>query len=64
MLKKHIILTAIGLGLAALALSWMQLETSSGATFLTLFILIAVNAVGSLFGHRRSNAGDASEERE
>jgi len=48
MLKKHAILTAIGLVGGLLALAWIQPLTSAGASLLLLVVVVMLNAVAAL----------------
>jgi uncharacterized protein YacL len=45
MIQKHVVLTAIGLVLGILALFWVQPQTSAGASFLLVVIVVILNAV-------------------
>jgi len=47
-MRKHAILTAVGLLIGLLALAWVQPNTSAGATFLVLLGVVLVNAVGAI----------------
>jgi hypothetical protein len=46
--KKHAILTAIGLVLGLIALAWIQPLTSAGATLLLVLVLVVLNGIAAL----------------
>lgn len=48
MLKKHAILTAVGLVVGLLTLAWVQPLTSAGATLLLLLVVVLLNAIAAL----------------
>jgi hypothetical protein len=48
-LQKHAILTAIGTILAVAAVAWLEPNTAGGTTFVVVFLLVIVNAVGAIF---------------
>jgi hypothetical protein len=48
LLQKHAILTAVGLILSILAVAWLQPISAGGTTFVVVFLLIVVNAVGAV----------------
>jgi uncharacterized membrane protein YdjX (TVP38/TMEM64 family) len=57
--KKHAILTAIGLIVGLIALAWIQPLTSAGATLLLVLVLVVLNGIAALpvwgsHQHRRS----------
>ena len=45
-MRKHAILTAIGLAIGILAVAWVQ-PNSAGATFLVALMIVIVNAIGA-----------------
>lgn len=45
MIQKHAVLTAIGLVLGIAVLFWVQPQTSAGASFLLVVIVVILNAV-------------------
>lgn len=46
-MKKHALITAIGMVLGLVALSWVQPLTSSGAALLLLIVVVLLNAIGT-----------------
>jgi multisubunit Na+/H+ antiporter MnhG subunit len=59
--QKHAVLTLFGLVFAAILVAWVRPNTTGGTTFLVVFAVLIVNAVGSMFhrmrGKRRSDPG-------
>ena len=49
LVQKHAILTAVGLILSVLAITWLQPNETGGTTLVVVFLLIVVNAVGAVF---------------
>jgi hypothetical protein len=51
-MRKHLVLTAMGLILALLALAWMRPNTSAGASLVIVLTIMIVNAIGVLVPKR------------
>ena len=49
LVRKHTILTAVGAILSVAAVAWLQPNSAGGTTFVVVFLLLIVNAVGALF---------------
>ena len=47
--QRHAILTAIGAILSVAAVAWLQPNSAGGTTFVVVFLLLIVNAVGAIF---------------
>jgi hypothetical protein len=46
-LRKHVILTFIGVVVAVTLVAWVRPETPGGTTFLVVVAILAVNAIGA-----------------
>jgi hypothetical protein len=58
LVQKHAILTAIGLVLSIAAIAWLEPNSNGGTTFVVVFLLIVVNAVGAVFVRARPTRGE------
>jgi hypothetical protein len=52
-MRKHAVISAIGLVVGLLALAWVQPLTSSGAALLLLLVVVILNAIGVLIPARK-----------
>jgi hypothetical protein len=48
LVQKHAILTAVGLLLSILAVAWLEPNSVGGTTFVVVFLLLVVNALGAI----------------
>jgi len=62
LVQKHAILTAIGLVLSILAVAWLEPNSTGGTTFIVVFLLLMVNALGAIIV--RARPGEAASSRE
>jgi hypothetical protein len=58
LVQKHAILTAVGLVLSIVAIAWLQPNSNGGTTFVVVFLLLLVNAVGAIFVRARPTGGE------
>jgi hypothetical protein len=58
LVQKHAILTAVGLVLSIVAIAWLQPNSNGGTTFVVVFLLLLVNAVGAIFVRGRPTGGE------
>jgi hypothetical protein len=61
LLQKHAILTAVGLILSILAVAWLQPNSAGGTTFVVVFLLLVVNAVGAVIIRTGSKTGEKAD---
>jgi TRAP-type uncharacterized transport system fused permease subunit len=58
LMQKHAILTAVGLLLSILAVAWLEPNSAGGTTFVVVFLLLVVNALGAIVIRARPTGGD------
>jgi hypothetical protein len=58
LVQKHAILTAVGLVLSIVAIAWLQPNSNGGTTFVVVFLLLLVKAVGAIFVRARPTGGE------
>jgi hypothetical protein len=56
-LQKHAFLTLSGLVLAALAVAWIQPNTTGGTTFVVVIMVLFMNVVGAIAIRSRTKQG-------
>jgi hypothetical protein len=60
-LQKHALLTLFGLVLAALAVAWIQPNTTGGTTFVVVVMVLFVNVTGAIAIRSRTKKGGAAK---
>jgi TRAP-type uncharacterized transport system fused permease subunit len=58
LVQKHAILTAVGLLLSILAVAWLEPNSAGGTTFVVVFLLLVVNALGAILFRARPTSGE------
>ena len=58
LVQKHAILTAVGLFLSILAVAWLEPNSAGGTTFVVVFLLLVVNALGAILIRARPTGGE------
>ena len=58
LVQKHAILTAVGLLLAIVAVAWLEPNSAGGTTFVVVFLLLVVNALGAILIRARPTGGE------
>jgi hypothetical protein len=58
LVQKHAILTAVGLLLSIVAVAWLEPNSTGGTTFVVVFLLLVVNALGAIVIRARPNGGE------
>ena len=58
LVQKHAILTAVGLLLSVVAVAWLEPNSTGGTTFVVVFLLLAVNAIGAMLIRARPTGGE------